>query len=1111
MKKKALRQDFFMEIRKSLGRFISILFIVALGVAFFSGIRSSQPDMLLTGDSYVDQLNLMDIKVISTLGLTEDDLEAIQQLEGVAHAEGGYSVDGIFKEENNQNVIHVMSELPTMNETEVTEGRLPKEKNECLVDDESGYKIGDVIKLESGDDTDLEDTLAVTEFEVVGTGSSPCYISFSRGSSQIGKGSVKAFMVVPDESFSMDVYTEVYVEVEGAKKLPAFSKKYDEKIEAMIDKLEDLTADRGDIRIDEIKEEAYGKIDEAEAELNAQEEDAYAQLEDAKAQIQDGREELNQARGEVSSGAQQITDAKAEISKKKTELEDAKAQYNSGIEQLEAGEQEYKDGLAQYEEGYAQYETAKTEFDGQVQQYEAGKQQLEEAKTGLTMLRAGKQQEYDAIKESQDPEDIEKAQILLQEIAGIDVQLETLAEQETILNEQGVEIEAGKAAFEETRLTLEASKQQLDEAAVEIEENKAQLEIARQQIADGESQLNTAEGQIEQSGKDLEYAKGEIAANESKLDEADAEYEASKKEAEDGFNDGRAEIEKSRQDVEELEAPEWYLMDRNDLPEFSGYKENADRMKAIGQVFPVLFFLVAALISLTSMTRMVEEQRTQIGTLKALGYDKFSIASKYLGYALLACVTGGIIGILVGEKVIPYIIIYAYGIMYHHIDEILIPYNAYYAIMAMGTAVLCTLAATFISCYKELASEPAVLMRPPAPKKGKRVFMERITVVWKHLSFIWKSTIRNLFRYKKRFFMTIFGIGGCMALILVGFGLKDSIFEIADVQYKEIQVYDGMVFVDDKDEEAIEALNTYMEDEKDIEDFINVRMNTVTLTNGKKDWEVTEVVPENEKKMEDFVKFRDRLSQEKYSLDDNGVILNEKSAKVLGVEVGDEFKIKDGHKEVPVKVSSICENYMGHFMYMTTELYEEIYGKEFKENSTYIKVKGDSKAALEKEGEKLISKDGVLGINYLHDIEKQLNEMLKSLNLVIMVLIVSAGMLAFVVLYNLNNINITERRRELATLKVLGFYDMEVGKYVYRENIVLTFLGSMAGVVLGIVLHRFIIQTVEIDTVMFGRVIDFSSYVISIAFTFGFSLFVNWVMYFKLKKINMVESLKSVE
>lgn len=1111
MKKKALRKDFFMEIRKSLGRFISILFIVALGVAFFSGIRSSQPDMLLTGDSYFDERNLMDLKVVSTLGLTEDDLEAIQQLDGVERAEGGYSVDGIFKEEKNQNVIHVMSELPSMNETELTKGRFPEKKDECLVDDESGYKVGDIIKLESGDETDLKDTLAVTEFKVVGTGSSPCYISFSRGSSQIGKGSVMGFMVVPKESFSMDVYTEVYVKVDGTEEISSFSKAYDDKIEDMTDKLENLTQDRGQIRIDEIKAEAYGKIDDAEEELNEKEAEAFSQLEDAKVQIQDAREELNQARGQVSSGAQKITDAKSEIEKKKAELEDAKVQYQSGKEQLEAGELEYQNGLAQYEEGYAQYEASKAEFDEQVEQYETGKQQLEEAKNGLNQQKSAKQQEYDAIKDSQDPEDLEKAQLLLQEIAGIDMQLGVLAEQETTLNEQGAQIEAGKITFEETRLTLEATKAQLDEAEAQLESSSAWLGEAEQQILDGESKLQAAQGQVEQSGKDLENAKGEIAANESKLAEADAEYEANRKEAEDGINDGRAEIEESRQDVEELEAPEWYLMDRNDLPEFSGYKENADRMKAIGQVFPVLFFLVAALISLTSMTRMVEEQRTQIGTLKALGYDKFDIASKYLGYALLACVTGGIIGILIGEKVIPYIIIYAYGIMYHHINDIIIPYNAYYAVMAMGTAVICTLAATFISCYRELASEPAVLMRPPAPKKGKRVFMERITIVWKHMSFIWKSTIRNLFRYKKRFFMTIFGIGGCMALILVGFGLKDSIFEIADVQYKEIQVYDGMVFVDEKDEESVKNLNAYMENEKEIEDFINVRMNTVTLTNGKKNWEVTEVVPENEKKMDDFVKFHDRISKEKYALDDKGVILNEKSAKVLGLKVGDEFKIKDGNKEIPVIVSAICENYMGHFLYMTTDLYEEIYGKEFKENATYIKVKGDSKAALEKEGERLIAQDGVLGINYLHDIEKQLNEMLKSLNLVIMVLIVSAGMLAFVVLYNLNNINITERRRELATLKVLGFYDMEVGKYVYRENIVLTFLGSMAGVILGIILHRFIIQTVEIDTVMFGRVIDFSSYVISVAFTFGFSLFVNWVMYFKLKKINMVESLKSVE
>ena len=537
-------------------------------------------------------------------------------------------------------------------------------------------------------------------------------------------------------------------------------------------------------------------------------------------------------------------------------------------------------------------------------------------------------------------------------------------------------------------------------------------------------------------------------------------------------------------------------------------------MRALGRVFPVLFFLVAALISLTSMTRMVEEQRIEIGTMKALGYDKSAIAAKYLGYAFVATLGGSILGVLFGEKVLPYIIIYAYGIMYQHIPEILVPYDWGYAAMASLAALACTMFATWYACYKELGAQPATLMRPPAPKIGKRVFLERVTFIWKRLSFTWKSTVRNLMRYKKRFFMTIFGIGGCMGLMLVGFGLRDSIYEIADIQYEEIQTYDGSAYLqDDVTEEDRENLDAFMKKNPDISHYMDGYMMNVTLEHGRYEHDAYLTILADTGEVGKYFNFHDRVSQEEYHLSDNGAIISEKTAKLLNAEEGDTIELVDedtGTHEL--KIEHICENYMAHYLYMTPEYYEQVTGEAPEYNCIFFQTDPeDSKEEIEDAGEKLVARDEVLSVTYMHDIEKQLDDMLGSLNLVIVVLIISAGMLAFVVLYNLNTINITERQRELATLKVLGFYDLEVAEYVYRENILLTFIGAGVGVILGKVLHIFVIETVEVDAAMFGRVINMPSYLYSLAFTIAFSMIVNFVMFYKLRKIDMVESLKSIE
>lgn len=1116
---KATRKDFYMEIRKSLGRFLSILFIVALGVAFFSGIRASEPSMRITGDRYFDQEELMDIQALSTFGITDDDIDAIEAVEGVERVEGAYSADMLCETKKKQYVFHVMSLPENMNHVTVSEGRLPKKIGECLVDDDMGYKVGDTITLKSGTDDPISDTLKQEKYKVVGIGNSPCYISFGRGSTTIGSGSVSGFLFVPAKTFALDVFTEVYVQVEGAENLIAYTEEYDKKIETVLDRIEEITGERGRIRKQEIVDDAQAEIDDAKAELEEGKLKAQEELDDAKAQIDDGEAKLTEAKQQIADGKSQISSAKTTLNSKDDELTEAKTQYSSGLKK-------WQEGTEAYEAGLAQFEVAKPEALEEIAKGEAGleayRKQLDEAKKeaqGKLKELEGQLAYIMSLEPGPEDEDYEELHQKWEEQYGASIeQLETgiseVNKELETLETQEQDYQSKLTALNNSKAELAAKEQQLADTKAALDSSKQQLSDAYSQIESGKGQLASGWAQIDEKEQELASGEAEIAENETTLEDAKAEYEEGKKEAEDEIADGEAKIADAEEELAEIEDPKWYVYDRSNLPEHDGYGENADRMRAIGKVFPVIFFLVAALISLTSMTRMVEEQRTQIGTMKALGYSKWAIVSKYLSYALLATADGSIIGVLIGEKVLPFIIIYAYGIMYQHIPEILVPYDWAYAIEASIAAVACTMFATVFSCYRELGEQPAALMRPPAPKIGKRVLLEYVGVIWKRLNFTWKSTIRNLMRCKKRFFMTIFGIGGCMALMLVGYGIRDSVFEIADIQYTEIQTYDGnLILKENLSEDEHQELTDSLEQNQDIARFMDAYMKNLVLTKDGHERETYVMVLGQPKDSEKYVHFHDRKTKEAYELSDDGAIISEKTAKLLNAKVGDTISIKDeneGNKEIVIQ--NICENYMGHYLYMTPKYYEKVYGEKPEYNTVLFSVQDSyTREQMEEAGEKILARDEVLSLSYMKDIEKRLNDMLKSLNLVIIVLIVSAGMLAFVVLYNLNTINIAERKRELATLRVLGFYNPEVAAYVYRENILLTLIGTIVGAGLGKILHLFIIETVEVPAAMFGRIINLPSYIYSFLFTILFSMIVNGVMYFKLRKIDMVESLKSIE
>ena len=1355
---KALRKEFWMEIRKSKSRFISILLIVALGVAFFSGIQASSPDMRYSGDAYYDESSLMDIKVVGTMGLTSDDVSSIESIDGIESAEGAWSTDVMCGEGQKQKVLHIESINDTVNKLDVQEGRLPEKSGEIFLDStfasSNEYKVGDKVALREEGDSPV---LVTTEYTVVGTGRSPLYISFNRGNTTLGTGEVNGFGYVLPEDFDQEIYTQIYVTVHGAKGLTSYTDGYENLIAKIKDRVENIADDRCQIRLAAVKADAQEEIDDAQKKLDdgkkeadekladAKEEldkgekdledgrkeyeDGKSQLEDAKTELADGKKQLEDAKTELTDGKNQLEDAKAQLADGKSQLESARSQLSSSKSQLDTARSQLDDGWsqvnaakAQLADGQAQLDSAQKQVtsglaeleenqktldenkaklaDGKAQ-IEAGEQQLEAAKQTLTtkqseldqskaeiiagqqqiestrtQLNAQKQQITDGLSQvsageaqlqdgisalesakaqltelqsqleivrasynaalenpdaSQEEIDILAAQVsaleeqeaaVSQQIQASEAQIESqrqqlaatrselesglaavedglsqlsqkeselnagreqitagqaeidagwiqIQEQENTLAASKAEIEAGEQELEKGQKQLKAAKKKLNKAQKEIDsnaetlaaglaeldanvaklndneaqyasgleqynsgarqiaENEAKLTSGEQEIAENEAKLADGEKEIADNEKKLADGEKEITDNEKKLQDAvkdlkkgekdladgKKEYEDAKKDAEDEIAENQQKLDDAKKELEDLEMPEWMVTDREELPEYTDYGDNADRLRNIGQVFPVIFFLVAALISLTTMTRMVEEQRTQIGTLKALGYKKSAIAAKYICYAFFATLLGSVLGMLIGEKIIPYIIITAYGIMYHNVaNTISIDYQAGFALIASTASVVCTVGATLFASGKELQETPASLMRPPAPKEGKRVLLERLTFIWKHLSFSWKSTIRNLFRYKKRLIMTVFGIAGSMGLMLVGFGIQDSISDIAAIQYRELQHYDGMVIEDsDATEEEHAELFEYMKENEQIAHCNRVQMTKISAPKGSSNISIYLFVPESLSEFARDVTLKNRITGETYELTDEGAAISEKTASLLGLKVGDMIPLKKGDKEYKVRVAVITENYMSHYLYMTPRVYEQTFGEMPEYENIVFTMQEDCKDDLEMAGTRILANPGALSISYTSSLASQVDRMLSTLDAVILVLIVSAGMLAFVVLYNLNNINITERQRELATLKVLGFYDGEVSQYVLRENVILTVLGIMFGAVFGILIHRYVITTVEVDAVMFGRNIKPLSFLYSGILTSIFSIVVNGVMHFKLKTIDMVESLKSVE
>lgn len=1355
MRVKAFHKDVLRAVTHSWSRFLALFVIVALGAGFYSGLRTTAPNMRATADAYYDDTRFFDVRLVSTFGFTDDDVEAIRATEGVESVMAGYSADWLVRM-GEKDVVTRLHSLPSdlsedneeyLNRPTLKEGRMPENPGECVVsvggaDDATGLAIGDTVTIEDTDGS-LGDTLARSEFTVVGFVESSYYLSMSLGTSTVGSGTLGRYLYVLEDDFSQEYYTDLYLSVEGSRELDTFSSAYEELVQPVLDSLEDLADVRAEIRYGEIRDEAEETLADAEQTYEEEKAKAEKELDDAYQELLDGEQELEDAEQELLDGEQELEDAKRELEDARTELADGRqelvdgqAEYEDGVRQLEEGKADYEDGVRKLEEakdewsdGWSEYLTGLNEYEHNAslveqqkeeayeqfadarKQIQDGQKELEEARkllaeqkgsyesakqflSGVEQVIAVKEaqggggEEGDggeeggdggdqAIRDDADAQeflassgeassasggtvtslgsmtiasDAEAAQFLqylsglgtdaqaisaalgqlddaglscfhgylegtiagtsdemqkqqltallaiveqaqgsggdpdpgesltedeipafLEKLAGMSeseaaqvllgLDLDSLYLLRDYLESAVQQYEDGKAQLAQANWQLTEAKREYEEQKKEVDDAfaeadaqladaKAQLDDAKQQlddgwqeILDGEQELADAKAEIEENEQKLldakteieegwqelldgeaEIADGEqqIAENEQKLIDGRADLEEGRQELDDGwqeYEDGRQEAEQEladgwqeimdgRDELASLERPEWYVLGRGTNVGYASFEGDCDRMESLSTVFPTMFFLVAALVALTTMTRMVDEERGVIGAYKALGYGRLRIASKYLIYAAVPSVLGSLFGIVLGNQTLPRICWSAYLMMYRGPDLLVVHQPVFNTIGCVASAA-CTLGATAFACRSELRETPASLLQPKAPKAGKRIFLEYIRPLWKRLKFTQKVTCRNLFLYKRRLFMTIVGIAGATGLLLTGFGIKDSVSGIVEKQYSEIYLYDTIVSL--KDNEVSDGAREILDGDS-FDGWMTVMKKSTDLMAGDASYSGYVLVPENAEDLGTYINLRDRKTGESVEFTEGSVLVTEKLAGLLGVDVGGTIMIEnESGRRVDFTVTGIVENYVYHYLYISPELYESETNEPFEPSeidAVCVETDGEARETI---AAQLQEQEGVATAGFTEDTRASFDDLVESLNSIILVIIFCAGALAFVVLYNLTNINVTERQRELATIKVLGFRDGEVAGYIYRETSLLTILGCAVGLAFGVLMHSFVIQTVEVDMVMFGRTVEPLSFVYSALLTLLFAVIVDLVMYPKLKKIDMVESLKSVD
>lgn len=1115
--KKTFLKNLFRDIRKTLSRFLSIVIIIAIGVAFYAGVRAASPDMKKSGDDYFDKTNFMDFKLTSTLGITKDNIAQIKSVKGIKNIYGSKSVDGIVIKDKRSLVINVNS-LPegNMNKLLMMGGRKPRNDKEAIVEDrflkENKFKIGDKISIKSGSTTSMKDSLKKDEFTIVGIAKSPLYLSVQRQLSSVGDGSVKGFIYILPEVFKSEIYTEAYVTTgkSDAENSLLNNEKYKETNNNIEKALKTLGKKLNKERYKDVFDEASSKIKDAEDKLKKAEKDAadkfsdgYKKLSDAQKGISDGKNELNQNQlifnNKISAGEKQILDGNNQIAAAEKEINSKMQELAKGKNSLEAAKQEISIGEGKLNVGKAQ---AANSIESAIKEkvLEA-KKQLDSDPTNITYISQYNMLNiiYENDVKSKGFDDIYNA------LKGDGA----ISQMESYFDIEGV-----KRSFDASEAQINAGKQQIAVNEGSLLAGEAKLEEGNKELEANKLKISNAEVQLEASKKDgqakLDDAKNKIDAGQKEIDNNTQKLKEEEAKANKKFKAAEAEIDDNKDKLKDIKSPDFYVLGRNQNVGYESYRQDSNRIDNIGKAFPLIFFLVAALVSLTTMTRMVQENRIEIGTFKALGYSRRAIISHYLIYSLLASILGSLIGISFGFRLFPPLIINAYNSLYA-IPKAITPFNMVLAFEASIIAVFFTTVAAVASAIEELREVPASLMRPKPPKAGKLILLERITFIWSRLKFTRKVTARNIFRYKQRLFMTVVGIAACTGLMITGFGIKSGVKGAVETQFNKIYKFDVQGNLKNEvDNAKKERIKVAVEDDTNMKSALFAYSKNVTVKNkALSNIDAYIVVPENKSKLNNYIGLNNK--NKSIELGDDGVIITQKLKKLTGKNIGDTLYITIEGKTIKSKISAVTEHYIQHYIYISPKYYEKISGKKVEFNSFYGILKSVSTDSQDKTS-KLLSQNRDIGsVSFKNNIQVDSDKSMKSINSVILILIAAAGVLAFVVIYNLTNININERKRELATIKLLGFYNNELAAYIYRENILLTAIGSIAGIFVGIVIQNFVITTAETDAMMFMRTINPVYFVYSVLFTMFFSIIVNLAMYNRFDKIDMVESLKSAE
>lgn len=1163
------RRSFFIGFLRTLTRskmrFLSILAIIGLGVGFYAGINATEPDMIISADKYYQEQNLADFRIISPLGIKDDDMRQVRNLPEIQQIQPGYTQDlYLMSEDGSRSIVRLHSLNKNLDTEKMIDspvliaGRLPENTDEIVIDNGFGVPeevvIGSKLRAFLPAGEVVSDILQNDEFTVVGIVMSPLYVNIDRGQTSIGDGSVDYYAFCPQVSFIHEHYSQLSLRTAASPDLAAYTDEYDRHLEEIKQSLHEL----GEKIIAAETEEMRQEITTNKTVLSEEKQLAQKELAAAEEELAAAERELELGETEIESREkqhrQEIDVGIKDLEEGRNELTAGKIQYFSNYALWLEGYNQYQDGRAELNSAKAQLDNAKNqidqadrELDAAGQQLETARQQLDQMQEIIVALREVKETLNTG--DSIDAEELENLidqigifspelaaamKIYLEDPSADETQLLPLVtsildwlEQEYATAEQ--EYNDGLASFNAGREKLDASKKEYEsgladynagveeiaKAKAEIDQGKQELDAALTSIQENEAAISAAEIELEQAETvlDAEIAKAmdELNTAKAELTEARTRFNEEKKSV-------QAEIEQAENKIRDaerqlLEIPQqWFILTRYDNPGYADYGDDARRIGAVAKIFPLFFFLVAALVCFTTMTRMIEEERIQVGTMKAVGYNTLTISSKYLAYALIASLIGSVIGLLFGFNLLPRSIINAYALLYN-IPYTLTPFHLNYAAFSIFVALL-TVALAMMASIQELRATPAVLMQPRAPKPGKRILLERFEFFWSRLSFSHKLTARNIFRYKQRLLMTVIGIAGCTALLLTGFGLKDSVNAIMGKQFEEIFIYDAQLMIDNEQNQAEEKMLQLLDGHENITQYQKSHMESITIMPfaAGNTHNATLLVVDEPQDLHNFIDLHERVSRKPVPIGNDGAVITEKLAELIRVDAGDSLIFRDAqNRTYTIRVVGIAENYLTHYVYMSPEYFEQVTYRQPLFNSALFNLDDPQGIDQGLFQEELLANEFVLGSMLTLEIADEFSNTLGSLNYVVLILIISAGALAFVVLYNLININITERIREIATIKVLGFRDREVSMYVFREIIILTIIGTITGLFLGIVLHRFVMSTMEIDNMMFGKEIHWLSYVLSALLTLLFSVLVNIMMHFRLRKIKLAESMKSVE